>query len=287
LAAACCFPESSSGEQVRALVTECVRDALLDRWPNLKLGLLDGRSPLEAAADPGSRPRLMGAVIVLETIWEDSPWAFDFAALRSRLGLPAGPIDLHGEALATLPAMRLERLAADALSDADLSLVLDRALDFAIRSAERKFAQAIVDRPTFANSDERLLALTTMAQTATDVSEALRYCDEGRRASEAKGRSNANWDLIELSFRIAERNGPETARLIDHLQRQHVEEPGVADGLASLLVQSGLLRPDGTPAMGPEAAEPAMAAAEPSSEPSQLWTPESAQPGGGKLWTPG
>ena len=56
-----------------------------------------------------------------------------------------------------------------------------------------------------------------------------------------------------------------------------------------MLIDVGLLRPDGTPAVCPGGPEPAMAAAEdPAAEPGGLWTPDSAQPGsgGGKLWTP-
>ena len=55
-----------------------------------------------------------------------------------------------------------------------------------------------------------------------------------------------------------------------------------------MLVEVGLLRPDGTPAFGPGTPQPEMAAAEqPAAEPGKLWTPDSAEPGsGGKLWTP-
>ena len=123
-------------------------------------------------------------------------------------------------------------------------------------------------------------------RTEEDVSEALRYCDQGRREVEAKGLSNVAWDLMELSFQCIQRNGPAAMRLIEHIQKRHIEEPGVADSLMNLLVQMGVLQPDGTPAVGPEA-EPALATAEePAAEPAKLWTPDSAQPGGGKLWTP-
>jgi hypothetical protein len=283
-----CLPAAVSRDQAGALITECARDALLNRWPDLKLGVLDGRSPRAAAADPSSRPRLTAVVMVMESIWEDSPWDLDFAELRSRLGLPApAPMELHGEALETLPAVRLVRLTVERLSDDELSLVFDRAGDLAIRPAQRNVAQAIIDRPSFADSEERLPALATMAQTEEDISEALRYCGQGRREAEAKGQSSVSWDLMELSFQCLRQNAPEVMRLVEHIQKRHINEPGVAEALMNLLVQLGLLHPDGTPAVGPEAAEPAMAAAaEPAAEPTKLWTPDSAQPGGGKLWTP-
>ena len=61
----------------------------------------------------------------------------------------------------------------------------------------------------------------------------------------------------------------------------------MAQALTQMLVNFGLLNPDGTPvaAHGHGAA----AVAPPTTEPSKLWTPgsESSGSGGGKLWTPG
>ena len=37
-------------------------------------------------------------------------------------------------------------------------------------------------------------------------------------------------------------------RLIEHIQKQHIEEPGVGETLTQMLIDVGLLRPDGTPA---------------------------------------
>jgi hypothetical protein len=70
-----------------------------------------------------------------------------------------------------------------------------------------------------------------------------------------------------------------------------MQEPGVGEALADLLVQAGVLRPDGTPAAPPEAA----AAAAPQAggpapgtpDAGKLWTPGSETGGGGgKIWTP-
>jgi hypothetical protein len=75
---------------------------------------------------------------------------------------------------------------------------------------------------------------------------------------------------------------------LEHIQSRHVEEPGVGEALQQMMIDVGLLHPDGTPVAMPEE-EPAMAgAAEPAAAPGGLWTPDSAQPGsgGGKLWTP-
>ena len=285
-------PRDTSPEQLRAMMNQQRREAILDQWPDLKLGLLDGRSPHEAAADPTCRVRLLAAILVLEFWSERVPGQLDFNELRAKLDLPLlGPIDPRQQPLDDLPTFRLGRLNVESLSDEELIGVYYRAGAFNMRPALKKFAEAMVARPSLADSDERVHAYTMLAQTEEDVTRALEYVDQGRRAAEAKNESSASWDLMELSFRFAARDGKEAMRLIEHLQKHHLEEPGVGESLTRMLVDVGLLRPDGTPAFGPNVPEPAMSAAdEPASAAGGLWTPDSAEPGGGdgggKLWTP-
>jgi hypothetical protein len=70
---------------------------------------------------------------------------------------------------------------------------------------------------------------------------------------------------------------------LNHIQAEHIREQGVGEAVTNLLMQAGVLRPDGTPAMPPEAAT-APAAEE---QAGKLWTPDSESGGGGgELWTP-
>ena len=282
-------PRDIAPERLRSLLDQYQRDAILNQWPDLKLGILDGRSPREGAGDEGKRVRLLAAILVLEHWSERLPGQLDFNELRTRLGLPLlGPIDPREQPVENLPTVRLGRLSVERLSDKELLAAYYRAGAFGIRPAMRSFAEAVVNRPSFADSDERLHAYSILARNEEDMPRALEYVEQGRRAAEAKKESSASWDLMELSLRFAHRDGQQAMRLIEHLQKHHLEEPGVGEALTRMLIDVGLLRPDGTPAFGPETPEPAMATAgEPATEPGGLWTPDSAQPGsGGKLWTP-
>jgi len=226
--------------------------------------------------------------MVIECWAEHLPGAPDFNDLRAKLGLPTlGPIDPSKNPIEELPIARLSRVTLEGLSDDGLITAYYRAVAFNIRTAVRKFATAIVERPSLADSDERLHAYTMLARTEEDIAKALEYVDQGRRATDKKKASHATWDLIELSLHFANRNGPDAMRLIEHLQKRHIEEPGVGEILTRMLIDVGLLNPDGSPAIGPESPEEPAMAAEPS-EPGGLWTPDSDQPGagGGKLWTP-
>ncbi len=88
-------------------------------------------------------------------------------------------------------------------------------------------------------------------------------------------------------------NGPDGGAFDRALQRDHLREPGVAQALADLLMQVGVLRPDGSMAMpaGP-AAEPQpgiMMPGQEAAEPGKIWTPEGQAPQGEKpkIWMPG
>ena len=286
-------PRGASPEALDAMMAEHTRDMILNRWPDRKLGVLGGRSPREAAADPACRVRLMAAVLVLESWSERLPGVPDFNELRAKLGLPTlGTIQLYAEqAIWELPIARLARLSAEGLSDQSLAAAYHRAAAFAVHSAARRFAKTIIDRPTFADVETRMGAYATLVRTEHDFAKALEYVSQARRAMDEQKVSHASWDLMELSLDFAARDVPNAMRLIEHIQRQHLEEPGVGEALTRLLVSVGLLRPDGTPAYGPGpgGVPSPVPAAEPAA-PGGLWTPDggsSAGPtGGGKLWTP-
>jgi tetratricopeptide (TPR) repeat protein len=281
-------PRGASPDRLRAMMAEHVRDAILNRWPELKLGVLDGRAPREAAGDPAYRTKLLAAILVLAQFTENLPGPIDYNELRAKLGLPTlGPIDPKQQPIGDLPVVRLMRVNVDGLSDEDLIAAYYRAAGFNIRPALRKFAAAIAERPSLAESTERIHALGTLARTEEDIAKALEYVDQGRWLTDKKKVSNVTWDLMELSFHFANHNGAEAMRLVEHIQQRHIEEPRVAEIVTRMMIDVGILNSDGTPAYGPEPAEEPAMASEPS-EPGGLWTPDSAQPGsgGGKLWTP-
>jgi hypothetical protein len=275
----------ASAEQLRPLIEQHRREALLDRWPNVKLKVLDGRSPREAADDPTYRVRLMAVMSVMEYWAGSAAERGEIDELRARLGLPMpGPIDPQEQPVGAIPTARLLRLSVDKLSDKDLIDCYYHAGAFAVRLAMRRFAEEIVNRSSLMDSSDRLHAYATLARTEEDPARALEYVEKGRCATEAKKRPSGSWDLIELAIHFARRNSREVSRVIEHIEKHHINEPGVAQALTQLLISVGILRPDGTPAFAPP---PAMAAAEEApEEQSKLWTPESAQSGGGKLWTP-
>jgi len=273
------LPRSTLPEQVVELIRQHYDDGLLNRWPAMPLGLLDGKSPQEAAAEPRYHVPLLAAILLLEFWTQQNGSQFDFNRLRQRLGLPTQePIDPDQVDLANLPVTRLARVEIEKVPDEGLLRGFRRAMSAAALPAMRKFGGALLDRPSFTDQENREQILSLLTRVEDDSDRALKYVAEGRALAEKAGRSSAPWDLMELSIRFARGEEAETSRIFQHLSRQHVREPGVAVALQDWLMQIGAIRPDGTPA----------AAAVPSSQgqPS-LVVPTETGADPGKLWTPG
>jgi hypothetical protein len=288
------LPADLTQEQYRPLAEEHERNMLLDQWPKCPLGLLEGKSPEEAAGQEGCRVRLLAAVMLLEFWAESRGIGFDFNQLRARFALPLPePIDpakLPGD---RLPLARLARVMDEQLSDDALLTEYRRASAMNAVAAMRKLARAVIDRPSLAGRTEYFRAFANLARLAEDSDQALDYVDRGRKAAEAAGQSCAPWDIMELSYRIQRTEGAEVGRLLQHLQTRHAREPGVASAVHEILVQYGLVRPDGTPsapaAAAPQQAPDIVVPGSADAQPGELWTPDGGKPSGDrpKLWVPG
>jgi hypothetical protein len=179
------------------------------------------------------------------------------------------------------------------LSDDDLLLAYQRASSVRYVAAERKLAQEILSRPSLDSKVDKAQVCGALCELETDPARALALIEQARRIDRDKRRSCGPWDLIELELRIARGETAEVQRLFDHLRLEHAKEPDVGRALMQLLVNMGVVAPDGTmrgpapsavPREGAAAVEPAAA------EPSKLWTPDSAAAPSGKksaIWTPG
>jgi hypothetical protein len=286
--------DDASEEDVRRILEQYVQGTLYQQWPQLPLGVLDGKTPQQAADDDAYRTRVQGAILVLEFMAAQITTLFDGNRLRSQLGLPPlGPIDPRQTAVDRLPLVRLARVDVEQLTDEQLLSCYRRATAFTAREALSRFARSIVERPSLKEKhEERQRAFATLARQAVDAAESLAYIDQGRQASAAQGRSCASWDFVELNVRFETRQAAEVSRLLTHLQTRHLREPGVAEALQRWLMSIGAIRPDGTPVVPPtQAAETVAdvtAAGQAAAEPGKIWTPGSATPPGEKpkLWTP-
>lgn len=288
------LPDDVPPAHVRTLIEEQRRDAILNGWANTPLAILDGKSPREAAADPTLKLRAAAAVLLVEQSFVQTTTESVFGELRAQLGLPAlGPIEPQPNDPIGVPYTRMHRLAVEKLTDEDLVRNFNRALQVGARQAIRKLGHEITARSGLKGKIDLAAVYGHLADLEGDGDEALRYVDLARHAAEEQKQSTAMWDLDEMELRLRRGEAQEFARLLDHVQSQHIREPGVAQALMQLLYQAGIVDANGRPrAMPPGMAEgPAVA---PASDTGKLWTPgspETPAPAGGAtksgLWVPG
>ncbi len=286
------LPADITSQQRADLTRKQHRHVIVDVWPTLPNPVLGGKTPRDAAADPGNRIALSALVLNLELASSGVEGDGPIAELREQLGLTAPqPIDPTGLDLKALPAPRLARLEVEKLSDNDLIDVYRRAAWLHFVPAMKRLAEEVIRRPSLENEPNKIdkaEAHGLLAEIAEDSAERMRHISSARQVAEKRGESSAPWDLSELAVALEQGDEENFQRLLAHIRDQHLQEPGVGEALMNLLAQAGLI-PAGGAGMPPEMA---MAGAPPPSPAAKIWTPggDAPAPAGGKksvIWTPG
>ncbi len=286
------FPPNTPEERRQALMDEKRRSLIFEKWPDIPRALLDGRSPREAAgADPG-RVRVAGAVLLLELVGEQMRWGLDFNDLRETLGLPRSePIDPAAVDLGQLPLVRFTRLQVAKLSDEALLTAYRRAGAMFHLDALEKLSREALGRDSLADKIDPVAAHQVLSQTSKNPKDALDHLHKMQDILVKRGESPAQVLLQEFRLRLVTGEGVEECeRILRKLQSNHMNEPGIAQQVYQLLMELGVIGPDGRPTgQGREQGE-AMASETAAAEPSGLWTPSSptppAAPKKSSLWTP-
>jgi hypothetical protein len=284
------IPPGTSPEVARAVQEEYFSEVIPREWLELKMPLFDGQTPREAAGKPEHRVRLLAAVLMLELSTEST--SLDIGRIRSELGLSAPePIPAEEVDVAQLPLVRLHRLPIDQLDDQQLIVVFRRAQTNSAGRALRQAAEAIAGRES-APPEAKIMAHDALAHSARDIEDAIAHLRAASELAVAAGKSSAEWDIAELELRMVQGDSAEVERLLNHVQREHIREPGIRERLMQTFVAAGVITPDGRMVQRAEpqpASSIVLPSGEPAAEPGKLWTPGSEQAGAAKsaLWTPG
>ena len=293
------------------------REVMLDRWTTLPQPVLDGKTPVEAGADQAYHVRLLAVILLLELAADAMDRDFDFNDLRAKLNVPTRPI-LSGKDLDVmkLSMVQLTRIDPTELEDEQLYIAFQRAVMKNLSALIFSLGQEMLKRDKLPKGLDKSQLYEALINSSSDSDGALALVAEAKALSAANNESVARWLLAELSVRLPRMESEQCNRLVQTLQAQHMNEPGVADGLYRLLVNYGVISPDGTPAGGgapgrpgaggpgaggpgaggpgiggPAAGGPAAGQAAPES--GGLWTPDGPpapageEPQKSKLWVPG
>ncbi|MDA1054925.1 MAG: hypothetical protein O3C40_31260 [Planctomycetota bacterium] len=287
------LPEDTSPAKRRELVTQQRREVMLNRWPELTLKTLGGKTPREAAGDPAGKIATLAAILLLELGNDQNGSEFDFNELRQALNLPTrDTIDPAGIEALKISIVQIPLLDVAKLSDEDLLMLYRRVVLKHASESIRHLAKEVLHRGSLNGKVDKNETYDLLIRTAVDVDDALSYVADAKKTAADAGVSPARWLLAELSIRLSRADTAECQKLVQTIQTRHMQEPGVAQGLYEILVSYGIISPEGTPAGPRPGAPPAMAAAAATAEPaSKLWTPDAqtAEAGGekSKLWIPG
>jgi hypothetical protein len=280
-------PENTPTEDVRRLLREHRRWAVLEAWPQMPQAHLGGSKPADLVGQAGApRIKLQAALLRLELDIGDGSDDSLLNELRTRLGVPIpAPIHVAGEALRLLPPVRLARVVVADLSDDDLLFAHSRAMMTAARRAQRNTAAEVVRRPSLDAKVDKAAAYGMLAQLEHDAGRALEWLVQARAAAAKAGKSCARWDIEEFMLRVRHGDSREAGELFQHLQSRHGKEPAVQQFFAQMMAEMGAAghapSPAGEPSLVLPGGEPV--------EAGKIWTPESQAPQGKKsaLWTPG
>lgn len=282
------LPDDTPAETRQRLVEEHRADVLLKVWPELPLGVLDGKTMRQVAGDASMQTRVLAAILLSDM--SEPLELTEYNQLRKSLGLPTlETLDPAGMRVQSLSPVKLTRLDVKKLSDDDLLAVYQRAILYSAGRVLQKVGPEIVSRPSLEKTVDKADVFELLSKIAPTQDEQLAYVIKAQEAATAAGESPARYLMAEIPLRLQRREVDEFRRVFERLSTKHIREQGVAESLQLLLYKLGILRPDGTMATGGPAA-PAGGAAAPA--PSGLWTPDQGSPapasgGKSKLIIPG
>ncbi|MDR3234007.1 MAG: hypothetical protein LBT46_10165 [Planctomycetaceae bacterium] len=288
-------------ETVQKLQQDYYAAVFIGNWCQLPLGLLDGKTPNEAAKELQYRVKLLAAIQYLELMMDAELGNTVCNDLRQTLGLPVlGTIAVPDSSdyltvFDGLPVWRWYRLDAEKVPTEALMEGLQIAGVMKEPRASVRFAKELLNRPMDSMPFEaRLLAFESLLETATaagDIEEALLWIDRGRNESAAHNIPDAAWCLHEIPLRLHLGQGERVQQLVSYIVKTYKNDANVMQALRDLYVQLGVLNPDGTVSAATQQMTVQKAAAVPEGTQSTgLWTPEQTvsanTAGGSTLWVP-
>ncbi len=284
--------------EAEKLQLEITRDRMPRAIANLRLGILGGQSLVETANDDSKLLERTALVRILQQYDAIASRGDDILAELHRLSgiAPQEKLQLTEHDVETVDNEDLNRIDPEGLNAESLIYLLQRAQQVSATPAIRHLATRLLDTELSAEQrPAKMLAYMSLANVATEAELALGYLEKAKVFADENNFSNANLLLSEIGLRLSIGDGEGFQRAFQQITSRHSSDPETMARLQQLLMQFGLIRPDGSPRTGP--AGPAAMAGGGAKAPaasSGLWTPDSPNPppaqgngGGSKLWVPG
>ncbi|MGC3965962.1 MAG: hypothetical protein QM775_00905 [Pirellulales bacterium] len=200
------LPDDTPPAHIRQMLDDQRRDAVLNIWTQTHQQRFGGKTPAEATSDSQYRVPLAGSVLLIELSFSQASTTSVFDELRTQLGIqpPAVP-DMATAGPLGVPYTRLHRLDAPKLSDDDLVMSFQRALQVVARQAVRKLGLEVVGRASLKGKIDMAGVYGHLADLEEASDDAIRYIDLARKAAEEQKQSTAPMGLGRSGAAIAAR----------------------------------------------------------------------------------
>lgn len=295
--------QPSLSKERLAMEQSYLENIFIPQWIDNPLGLLNGKSPRDAAKDPSLRIPLLAAIERFCDYFQDEEVFDRFQQkLRSQLDLPQQeaivfPADAESKDLLNridhIPVWRWRRIDFNSLPTSILCSILDTACVFGQDYASARIADVIVNRNDPLSVPVRNVCYQLLISDSIrkgDFQKAHEFLDLIYLETKKADLSDGLWNLLEIRIAIAEKKPDIVKNMIQHIVTHHRNELDVMEGLQRLMSQLGFF-----PGMGNSAKSP-FADPNPPVEQNQkpvsgLWTPDRPEQSGdstseSKLWTP-
>ena len=245
------FPEKTPFALRRKLLIERWEDFANNRWPDLPLMGLDGRTPREAAGEETLRVRLAAAVAVLDVDAVIERMYLDLSGVYEQLGLAEPQLLAVDEQtpLNALSVMQLLRLPISQLSDSQLKDVFRRAMLIQHPRLLDTVTQDVVSRPALMDDlgPEASKVYQTLAILArdrgrhTEALEWFRQQTDFVKSDDDTFETSLMCELRELTLRLEDPSDPELKPLIQRFREIYVPKfPSLGERLRQLLETYGV-----------------------------------------------
>ncbi len=287
------MPFKGTRAEAARLEQQVLSERFVERVLKVRLPLTDGKSMEEIADDDSMKLQRTAVVRILENydslvVIAAQPLA-DLAKRMHVDELPKfKPSDASIDGIANHDLGRLD------VSDADAEMavyVLQRAKQVSCTPAILAAADRLIElEPEGEMKQAKLFAYLAKVPLIREPDKAMEMLREAKAWADANQQPAASVLLAMLPQLLISGDGEGFQQCMQELTTKHRDDPAVMGRLQQMLMQFGLINPDGTPRGGPAPAAPAAAS-------SGLWTPDQGAPpagpaagqgeGGSKLWVPG
>ena len=220
------FPENTPAGLRGRMLARRYEHTLLNKWVDVPLDVLDGKTPTEASKDPQLQQKLLAAILVLESGQQQHDNLELYDRLREKLGLPIAKATSAFDDVRRTPLMRLSKLDSTLMNDDDLLLAYTLAAQNSLWMAVVQLGTEITKRESLKSRVNLAEVYARLAKYTLDRDKALDLIQDAQQFEIQRGESPARWKISELGMRLATGDGAGAQQLLNAIQSQHINESG-------------------------------------------------------------